>query len=220
MSVQATTWVWDHSQAQGTARLVLLAIADAANREGRRSYQSASTIARMVRCSPRTVQRVIDGLIQSGELVREDVRGAHGTMSYSIPISRPRYDTATTYDTDDVRHLDTPATTSGVPSYDIAMSPEPITPSTPVRRPRRSAEHPLPDTWEPTDAHRSKAAEKNLNLAYEAEQFRLHADTHGRTAVNWNSAFSMWLNKATPRQQTIPTGRPSQGSWMAPRKAA
>lgn len=84
---------------------------------------------------------------------------------------------------------------------------------------RKGRELPLPPTWAPTDAHVSRARERRLNLDFEAEQFRLHVETHDRRAANWNSAFTMWLNKATPRPQTIPTGRPSEGSWMIPRKA-
>ena len=59
MSVQATTWVWSHSRAEGTARLVLLAIADAANREGERAWISANTLASMCRIGHRTAQRKV-----------------------------------------------------------------------------------------------------------------------------------------------------------------
>lgn len=79
----------------------------------------------------------------------------------------------------------------------------------------------IPKEWAPTDSHQTKANEKGLNLAWEAEQFRLHAETHDRRAVSWNGAFAMWLNKANPRPNTTPNGRPSQASWMIPtRKGA
>lgn len=61
---------------------------------------------------------------------------------------------------------------------------------------RAKPELPLPDDWEPTDSHRKMAGEAGLDLAYEARQFRLHAETKGRRAKSWNAAFSMWLNKA------------------------
>jgi hypothetical protein len=34
MSVKVMSWVWDHSRAEGTDRLVLLAIADSAEHDG------------------------------------------------------------------------------------------------------------------------------------------------------------------------------------------
>lgn len=85
MSVQATSWVWNHSQAEGTARLVLLAIADAANREGRNSCQSANTIAEMCRVSKRTVRYKISELLATGELGKEGKNGEYGTTVYYFP---------------------------------------------------------------------------------------------------------------------------------------
>jgi hypothetical protein len=68
----------------------------------------------------------------------------------------------------------------------------------------------LPADWKPTDEHKQKAKENNLDLEREAERFRLHADTHGRKAKRWNSAFSMWLSKATP----TPSSQPDPDAWM------
>ena len=87
MSVQATTWVWEHSRAEGNARLVLLAIADAANREGARSFQSAETIAQMCRISARSVRRHVAVLQDLGELEIEGRQGPHGTNSYRLPMT-------------------------------------------------------------------------------------------------------------------------------------
>lgn len=99
MSVQATSWVWDHSQAEGNARLVLLAIADGANKQGRRSCQSAKTIGDMCRLSSRSVQRHIALLLESGELVVEGTHGKYHTNIYALPgLAR--------YDSTDVRQND------------------------------------------------------------------------------------------------------------------
>lgn len=60
--------------------------------------------------------------------------------------------------------------------------------------------HPIPDDWEPTQEHEAKARELRVDLAREAEAFRLHAQSVDRRAVRWNAAFSMWLTKARPSQ--------------------
>ena len=70
MSVQATSWVYEYSTATGADRLVLLAIADAANKEGRNSCQSAATLAKMSAASERTVWRCIARLEAAGEIVK------------------------------------------------------------------------------------------------------------------------------------------------------
>jgi len=59
----------------------------------------------------------------------------------------------------------------------------------------------LPSSWAPTASHLDYAREKSLDVAAEADAFRLHAETHDRHAAQWNSAFTTWLKKAKPRQQ-------------------
>lgn len=54
----------------------------------------------------------------------------------------------------------------------------------------------LPVDWRPTEEHRVRASELGLNLAREADKFRLHAEATGRLMVSWNAAFSMWLSNA------------------------
>lgn len=85
MSVQATSWVWEHSQSEGVNRLVALAVADAANREGRMSYQSVATIAAMTRTSERTVQRALRELEAAGEVACTQEAGRHKPRTYAFP---------------------------------------------------------------------------------------------------------------------------------------
>lgn len=115
MSVQATTWVWEHSQAEDTARLVLLAIADSANREGENAWISASTIAKMCRIGHRTAQRKIAELIDSGELEKTGARGTQQANVYRLPGVAGRESVrhssdAPRYATGDVRQNDAYAT--------------------------------------------------------------------------------------------------------------
>lgn len=110
MSVQATTWVWEHSEAKGNTRLVLLAIADAANREGQNSWQSANTIATMCKISSRTVQRCLADLLEMGEIQKDGTMGEFHTNIYSLPgvlTHKPvRQNDVPRYDTPDVRQND------------------------------------------------------------------------------------------------------------------
>ncbi|MFE7744470.1 hypothetical protein [Nocardia sp. NPDC057455] len=76
-------------------------------------------------------------------------------------------------------------------------------------------DHPIPEDWHPNDVHRAKAIRGTLDLDFEADQFRNHALSHGRTAVNWDAAFHTWLGKAKPRNVTAITS-----SQPAPREAA
>lgn len=62
MSVQALSWVFDHSPTTGSDRLVLLAIANHADIEGAHSFPGIDTLAREARVSRATAKRAIRGL--------------------------------------------------------------------------------------------------------------------------------------------------------------
>jgi len=71
--------VWQHSKADGRARLVLLAIADHQGEIG--AWPSISTIAKMVNSSERSVQRDIQHLQSIGEL-KVEVQNAPTKSQY------------------------------------------------------------------------------------------------------------------------------------------
>lgn len=54
----------------------------------------------------------------------------------------------------------------------------------------------LPADWSPTEEHRKRATETGLDLAAQADKFRLHAEENARKAANWNAAFTRWLMNA------------------------
>lgn len=70
MSVEVMTWVFRHSQSKGSARLVLLALADEASSTGEISaYKRSQTwIASKANLSRRGVQLAIADLVETGEL--------------------------------------------------------------------------------------------------------------------------------------------------------
>lgn len=74
---------------------------------------------------------------------------------------------------------------------------------------RRTPEHPLPDDWQPTDAHRERAAKAGLDVELQADLFRANAERNEREARNWNGAFTTWLIKAPGFEQQT-NGRPGK----------
>lgn len=95
------TWVWENSTAAGNERLVLLAIADAADDSGRGAYPSIATLARKTRLSQRTIQRTIKKLVDGGHLVVDKNGGGRWSNAYLV-----------------VLHKDDPAEQSGTPTGD------------------------------------------------------------------------------------------------------
>ena len=88
MSVQALSWVFEHSESRLGARHVLLSIANHAKSDGSGAWPSVQTIARESRLSEREVQYAFKELEVLGELERRMGAGKNGTTIYSLPKMR------------------------------------------------------------------------------------------------------------------------------------
>lgn len=119
MSVRVMSWVWEHSEAEGSDRLVLLAIADQAGDAGGHAWPSVQTIAGKARVSVRTAQRSIKSLVALGELSVDVNAGRNGVNVYRVNMTPRQDDTRTERDKGSVslspRQIDgvTPVTPSG-----------------------------------------------------------------------------------------------------------
>lgn len=81
------SWVWQHSTSEGIDRLVLLAIADAADDDGGNAWPSVATLARKTRVDPRTVQRAVRRLVAVGELTMRPNAGRNGVNVYRVTMT-------------------------------------------------------------------------------------------------------------------------------------
>lgn len=68
LSVEATTWVWDHSPETDAARWVLMCLADYADKTGAGARPSVETIAGRVKISERHVRRTLSELRDRGAI--------------------------------------------------------------------------------------------------------------------------------------------------------
>lgn len=85
MSVQAMSWVLEHSESRLGPRLVLLSIANHARADGTGAWPAIATIAREARLSEREVQYAVRKLVAGGELEVQSGFGPKGTNLYSLP---------------------------------------------------------------------------------------------------------------------------------------
>jgi hypothetical protein len=68
MSIRVMSDVWDLSESTGSARLVLLAIADSCDHDGTNAWPALETIAKKTKVSRSTVKRAVKELVGLGEL--------------------------------------------------------------------------------------------------------------------------------------------------------
>lgn len=86
MSIAIMTNVWRSSQHKGTHLLAILAFADMANDDGY-CWPSIEKIAERCRVEPRSINRIINRLVESGELYIQRSEGGPGrTNSYIVTI--------------------------------------------------------------------------------------------------------------------------------------
>ncbi|MFF4780728.1 helix-turn-helix domain-containing protein [Streptomyces griseorubiginosus] len=88
MSSEAREWVWEHSTSRGTARLILLSIADRVGDEQCVSWASLSSLAKRTHASVSTVREAIDRLVRAGELEQLDhLTGPQRSTVYRLPLA-------------------------------------------------------------------------------------------------------------------------------------
>lgn len=84
LSVQAISWVLEHSESRLGPRHVLISIANHAKSDGTGSWPSVQTISHEARLSEREVRYALRELEKSGELQTLKGAGPHGCNLYSL----------------------------------------------------------------------------------------------------------------------------------------
>ena len=85
MSVAAVTSVWKDSSAKGADLLVLLAIADYAEDDGRNSWATETKLATKSRMTERGVRNILRRLVKMGELAIEKNDGGRRVKDGHVP---------------------------------------------------------------------------------------------------------------------------------------
>ncbi len=85
MSIEVMSALWARSTRQGSELLVLLALADWADDDGR-CWPSVRSIARKARLSERGVQKILARLVDDGDVKVARNRGPHGTNRYVVIV--------------------------------------------------------------------------------------------------------------------------------------
>jgi hypothetical protein len=192
--------VWSHFKGKGSALLLMLALADYADEEGR-AWPGIDAIARKTRLSRRQIQRLERSLIEQGFLRVLSNRdgGAQNTKVLQLVIT-------------DVMHRGDADVTgdilAGVTNQanrgDIAVSPKPSYNhhKKKVKRTRALVNKALPEDFCPSDDHESLAADLGLNLQAEFVKFKDHHAAKGSTFKDWSAALRTWLRNAAAFRDT------------------
>jgi hypothetical protein len=203
MSIDVMTAVWRHSQSQGRARLVLLAIADHQGEIG--AWPSIATLASMVNASERSVQRDIKELVELGELHVEvqsaPSRGQYKSNLYWVMLPGvTNSESGVTDLTSGVTESQSGVTNraSGVTAGGVLTLKEPLL------KPLREPSSRLPDDWQPrqTDLELMREHFPDIDLKLETHAFRDYwrgvAGARGKKS-DWDATWRNWIRNSYKR---------------------
>lgn len=120
MSVDAREWVWEHSSSRGTARLVLLSIADRVPDEQGVAWASLASLVERTKASRTAVRDALSALDKSGELkALKHLQGPQRTTVYRLPRAAAWLaKVAAALQEDPEAYVEPPAETDPVPELD------------------------------------------------------------------------------------------------------
>jgi hypothetical protein len=242
VSIRCQSWVYEHSEATGNERLILLAIADEADDDGTNAHPGVHRIARKARVNQRTTMRCIERLETAGRLivVRPVAAGRGHFNSYVVVMveggigqeDRPgpgpsapggggtgasKGDTLALNEIapDDRLKGDRKARKGAQPYLDRYRPIDPLVPTTST--PRRS---PFPAEFEVTPEMRTWATANapGVDLAWETEQLADWARGKGETKVDWIATWRKWMRTAQGRT-TSAAPRPGEPKMVLPAHA-
>ena len=219
MSIKVTTAVWKKSRQAGGALLVLLALADFADDQGR-AYPSIPTLAHRARLTDRQVRRILTTLVTSGELMIERHGGGRNLSNrYRVIVNgdaRVRVSEVVNSDASDRVSEPSERSKPGHPrpetltfatlnpdthvsrsvmirheQLEAAPNGASLTPSAKLRT-EKTRKHLIPYDFSLTPERRAVAERAGLDPEAFHAQFVDQCHAKGYVNANWNSAWSAW----------------------------
>lgn len=192
------TVVWEIELPPGE-KLVLLALADQANDDGRNCWPSVETICHRSGQGERTVRRALQSLESKGILTRNHREGT-STQYHVHPCQ-----------------IGTPAETAPLPK--TTKTPAKLAPKPPITTKTKNTEraHVIPKDWKPvafgvkSQCHEVVSGWSDQDLVTNLEHFTKHHRSKGNRFVCWQDAWETWvLNSrrwgAKPQGRIAPAG--------------
>jgi hypothetical protein len=194
MSVRVMSWVWEHSRAEGTDRLVLLAIADSATDDGGNAWPSTATLAKKAGVDPRTVQRAVRRLIADGELTMRPNAGKNGVNVYRVTMTP--------------RQSATPAQShpgAKSPRQPAAPAESRSTPGTESPTPRQSATQTVlePSTNHPKDISSELRPDVERLCDHLADRVEANGSKRPAVGKRWRDAARLMLDTDGRTEQQV-----------------
>jgi hypothetical protein len=189
VSLSALNYVWHESKHKGTELLVLLALADFADAEGK-CWPSLPTIARKSRIDRRQVQRALRQLESSGEIIRLETGNGRFPSKYCVQLEG--------------RYIVTSVTTTAPGA--VPLSPQ----GRSHNRPNHHRTVNEPPKGKPSSLEEvTDFFDKHLDLEHESERFWNFYQSNGwkvgrNPMKDWKAAARGWKERRSPPNSEKP----------------
>jgi hypothetical protein len=202
LSVQALAAVFQLEIESPTVKLVLLALANHADADGR-CWPSQKTLAGLTSLSERAIRSALDVLTKDGWIGREERRRPDGSRASDV-VTLLFLQAAPAAGSRETQ----PAPAAGGGAFAAgggapAAGHEPSTnlsegPNAPSENTKTASAISIPEGFPDADAlawARSEAAShaRTLNVEMRAKRFRAHAEQSGRRERDWSAAWRGWV---------------------------
>lgn len=227
MSLEAIRWSKAQRTGSPTAKAVLFALAEAANREGR-CFISQAEIAEVTELSRRAIVAQLQLLEKMGLIEREHRHRKDGSRtSDSYQLAVPSQSAPDAHRPDQsARGAQREANQSarGAPPVPTVLEPTEIPPLSPKgeNTPEEEQEpepkrrpFTLPPDWTPNEKHAEIARSRGVDLRLEADKLRDWATAGGKKYLDWDATFRNWLRNAKP-ERGGPRGAASREIFLRP----
>lgn len=223
MAIQVMTDVWQYSKAEGTRLLVLLALADAADRETRLAYPGIKRIGEYARVNKRQTLAHVKALIEMGELRRIKPARGQRRAEYEVLIGQEKGAGDRTLDSESrvqpsVQVGCSPAQSRVQPGVNPIIEPS-MEPSIKPPAPSGAGTGKNGDTWMTPfmDLH-LQILEGKMNAGRWVRIFRPLLDEHGEAEVLNVQRHYLGNLKATGRGDFLDYNKMAEsfGTWLAP----
>jgi Helix-turn-helix domain len=190
MSIRWIEGAMTRSKSQGTARLILVVLANNADDETGTCYPGIRYIAQRAGVGLRTAQRAIRELEELGELTTK-VQASHlGTNIYQLTFSL-------------VDPLSSAPPPSSAPPCQIDTPPPvKLTPKPSVNKPsvnknaEKQQDAEIPDDWEPSGSDVEYAEKHGMTpstIRFESDAFAHYHRAKGNTSKSWSLRWMYWV---------------------------
>ena len=214
MSVRIMSDVFESDSLGPTERLIMLALADHADDEGK-CYPSIARLCRRTGLKERAVQNNIRSLAEQGYLTII-IGGGRNNCNLYIVRAKPRikcppHNMPPASDDAETPHLVTenPASDAPKPSRTTKEAPEePLVVPQPKKPKRRASS--ISEDWEPSERNVEDAFKKQFTpqeIRDEAQRFRDYHLAKGTTFADWDAGWRTWIGNARKFGASRSTGR-------------